>query len=58
MANRGKVGKPGFGIAALRVAAIVLAVAPGAAWAGGTHQDGAGHSFGEPGVAPEFTRTI
>ena len=58
MAITGKVGKPGFGIATLRVAAIVLAVAPGAAWAGGSHTEGDGHSFGEPGQAGEVTRTI
>lgn len=40
------------------MAAIVLAVAPGAAWAGGTHEEGAGHSFGEPGRAADVTRTI
>ncbi len=60
MANTGKVGKPGFGVATLRVAAIILAVAPGAAWAGGTHTEdaGHGHSFGEPGHAGKVTRNI
>ncbi len=60
MTITGKIGKPGFGIATLRVAAIILAVAPGAAWAGGTHTESAGHghSFGEPGNAADVTRTI
>ncbi len=58
MANTGKVGKPGFGIATLLVAAIFLAVAAGAAWAGGSHAEGTGHSFGETGLAGEVTRTI
>jgi uncharacterized cupredoxin-like copper-binding protein len=58
MAGTGRVGNSGFGIAALRVAAIVVALAPGAAWAGGTHKEGAGHWFGEPGGAAEVTRTI
>ena len=47
MRNLGRVG----------LAALAVALASGAAWAGGTHKSGH-YSFGEPGTAAEVTRTI